>query len=411
MQIIDDEYIKREFRNSRGMTNYYRLKRATKEELEYLINRYKDSNSINETLIRIYNNYEIHPLCPICGNPVELFRSNWRTYCSKSCHSKGNILKIEKKYGTKSTLVLNEVKEKSKQTLINNYNVDNPMKSKEIQEKSKQTCLKKYGVEYSSQSNIIKEKTKQTCLQKYDSEYYLTSKDCKEKTILKLGTDNYRKTKECKQKVSKYNKDNKDQIIKKRKQTCLEKYGVDNPMKVEKIKEKSKQTCLQKYGTNTFSQSIEYQKWLINHKEDIELWKLKSYNTKKKNGTLGGPKSKMEDISYNLIKEKFPDVIRQYKTDRYPFLCDFYIPNLDLFIECQYHPSHGLHPFNKDDINDILLSKKLHNSKFGDYIWTIKDPYKRKIAKENKLNYLEFFNISELKDWLNKKEVNLNLPL
>ena len=46
--------------------------------------------------------------------------------------------------------------------------------------------------------------------------------------------------------------------------------------------------------------------------------------------------------------------------------------------------------------------KYLSNTKFGSYIWTINDPLKRNIAKENNLNYLEFFNINELKDWLNK---------
>ena len=28
-----------------------------------------------------------------------------------------------------------------------------------------------------------------------------------------------------------------------------------------------------------------------------------------------------------------------------------------------------------------------------------RDPNKRRIAKENNLNYLEFWNINELKDW------------
>ena len=35
-------------------------------------------------------------------------------------------------------------------------------------------------------------------------------------------------------------------------------------------------------------------------------------------------------------------------------------------------------------------------------IWTIKDPLKRKTAKDNKLNYIEFWNINEVKEWLNK---------
>ena len=32
------------------------------------------------------------------------------------------------------------------------------------------------------------------------------------------------------------------------------------------------------------------------------------------------------------------------KYDRYPFACDFYISSLDLFIECNYHWTHGGKP-------------------------------------------------------------------
>lgn len=44
-------------------------------------------------------------------------------------------------------------------------------------------------------------------------------------------------------------------------------------------------------------------------------------------------KSISEDQCYNLLKEIFPDIIRQYRDVRYPFNCDFYIPSNDLFIE------------------------------------------------------------------------------
>ena len=36
------------------------------------------------------------------------------------------------------------------------------------------------------------------------------------------------------------------------------------------------------------------------------------------------------------------------------------------------------------------------------YVWTDLDVRKRNIAKENNLNYIEFWNIEELKNWLNK---------
>ncbi len=399
---INDEYIKNEFRNSKGMTNHYRLKRATKEELDYLNNRYDDSESINETLIRIYYNYNIHPKCPICGKPLELFRTKWRKYCSQSCKSKDLANQLEQKYGVRSTLQLEENKEKSKQTCIKHYGVDHPLKSKQIRNQIKQTNKEKYGYEFISQSEECKNKVKQTCLERYGSEYYFTSQDCKQKTIEKFGVDNYRKTNECKQLVSQYCKEHKEELLEKRKQTCLERYGVDNPLKVKKIRERIKQTCLKKYGALLYVQSKEYKQWISEHPEIIKEWNIKSYNTKKKNGTLGGPHSIQEDQSYELLKEKYPDIVRQYRSEFYPFNCDFYIPSLDLYIECQYYPTHGNHPFNSNDENDIKYIEYLSKTKFGSYIWTINDPLKRNIAKENNLNYLEFFNINELKKWLNK---------
>ena len=73
----------------------------------------------------------------------------------------------------------------------------------------------------------------------------------------------------------------------------------------------------------------------------------------------------MEDKSYEIIKEIYPDVIRQYKCDRYPFACDFYIPSIDTFIECQYSWTHGYHPYNSDSKEDQDRLNEL-KSKYGD---------------------------------------------
>ena len=46
--------------------------------------------------------------------------------------------------------------EKSKETFMKKYGVDNPLKNDLIKSKIKQTCLDKYGVEHNSQSVDIK---------------------------------------------------------------------------------------------------------------------------------------------------------------------------------------------------------------------------------------------------------------
>lgn len=37
------------------------------------------------------------------------------------------------------------------------------------------------------------------------------------------------------------------------------------------------------------------------------------------------------------------------------------------------------------------------------YTWTILDAKKRNIAQQNNLNYIEFWNINEVKEWINKQ--------
>jgi len=116
--------------------------------------------------------------------------------------------------------------------------------------------------------------------------------------------------------------------------------------------------------------------------------------------------SKSENKSYNVLKEKYSDIIYQYKSDLYPFNCDFYIPSLNLYIECNYHWTHGGHPYNENNKKDQnqLKNWKEKNTKFYNNAintWTIRDVNKRNIAKQNNLNYIEFWSLKELKTWLN----------
>ena len=131
----------------------------------------------------------------------------------------------------------------------------------------------------------------------------------------------------------------------------------------------------------------------------------KRIDTMRKRGTFNT--SKPEEESYELIKKVYPDVIRQYKCERYPWCCDFYIPSKDLFIECNYHWTHGGHPYNENNTLDVeLLNKWKESTKYYNNAattWSVYDVNKRKLASINKLNYIEFWNINELKDWLNGK--------
>ena len=115
---------------------------------------------------------------------------------------------------------------------------------------------------------------------------------------------------------------------------------------------------------------------------------------KKRNGTFNT--SNKEEQVYQELLRKYSkdDIIRQYKDSRYPFFCDFYIKSEDKFIECNFHWTHGEHPFDPDNKEDIELANKLKElskkSKYYEiayYVWTNLDVRKREIANKNNLNY------------------------
>ena len=186
------------------------------------------------------------------------------------------------------------------------------------------------------------------------------------------------------------------------KQTCLERYGESSALKVKKFRQKAKQTCLERYGVDNYGKTREH--ILATHSKEVNE---KRNNTKRNNGTFNS--SKPENLSYKLLKEKFDDVIYQYKSEVYPFICDFYIPSLKMYIECNYHWTHGFRPFSEKDNECIkLLNKwKEGNTKYYNNAittWTVRDVQKRKVANENNLNYKEFWNINELKNFIDFTE-------
>ena len=366
--MINDGYICKAFDSLGRLNNETKYILENDEVRQYLLTRFVDSFDIQENARRIkFNIFEI-PKCPICGNNCKYIggkRVYAETCVNKTCVKKLFVIKKLNTFkqnhnGLTSSFQLPGVYDKAKETFKLKYGVENPAKSEIIKEKSKQTCLERYGVEYSFKSENNKEKSKQTKLNKY-------------------GDENYNN-------------------IEKIKQTCLIKYGV----KFGWNNGKEKITCLEKYGVDNYSKSEECKKRFINKLSQILQ---KEISTKRKNGTFNTSKS--EQQTYELLKTKIKDVEYQYKdNERYPFNCDFYIPSFDLFIECQYSWTHGGHPYNKENDKEKieLWENKAKKSKYYQNAietWTIRDVSKRETAKKNNLNYLEFFTIIELQNWLN----------
>ena len=220
----------------------------------------------------------------------------------------------------------------------------------------RRTNLHKYGCVNVSQNKNIKDKKKNTCLQNY-------------------GVENPAQSKEIYNKI---------------KETCIDKYGVQSTNSLEQKKQKIKNTCLQNYGVENPAQIRE----IINKIDD----------TKRKNNSFN--KSDPEEKVFELLS-KFFNVHRQYKSSNYPFRCDFYINELDLFIEYNGSWTHGGFPYENNINCEQQLNRwkqKAINSNFyknAIEVWTVRDVLKRKTAKENNLNWLEFFSIKEFMKWYN----------
>lgn len=237
-------------------------------------------------------------------------------------------------------------------------------KAEETKEKIKATNLENLGVEWPTQSKTVREKWKLSSLEKYGTEYPTQSDEIKEKV----------------------------------RQTSRRKYGKDYYAQTDEHKERYINTCMERYGVENYSQSEEY------HQRYPGLLK-KRLKTMKEHKTFNS--SKAENGLEVKLRELFPDLKAQYRSEQYPFKCDFYIPSLDLYIEYNGTWTHGYKFFDKNDENDLArlneLKAKTEKSKFyttAIEIWTVRDVLKLETAIKNNLNYVAWFNEEQANDWI-----------
>ena len=262
-----------------------------------------------------------------------------------------------------------QVHNKIAKTNLEKYGCACVMGNKDVRAKAVKTNLERYGVENVMHNREIHERVKSTIKERYGVEYPWQNKE----------------------------------LLEKSQQTCFNHYGVTNPSKSELIKEKRKNTCIKKYGVENFTKSELY---------DGTAVAYRAYETKKKNCTLNT--SKPEEDIYVLLIEKFGKdaVDRQYKSEEYPFKCDFYVKSMDLYIEYQGYWKHENSPFdfyNEEHQDKVKYwETKAKNSKkektkqnflSAIYIWTVRDPLKRETARKNNSNWIEFFNMKHFMEW------------
>lgn len=245
----------------------------------------------------ILNNIKNIPVCLTCGKDFNVNIINntkgFNSFCSAVCAGKNKV-----------------VREKTKQTNIKKYGVENPSSNKIVRDKVKTTCLEKYGIDNIMKNPDTVEKIKQTKLEKYGDSNWNNKNKSKETCIKKYGVEHSTQSEMMKHKTRK---------------TCLEKYGTTNggwcedarkkiiesniknlnvefPMQNDEVKEKAKKTFIKKYGV---SSPFQLNKTIYTNKLRV---KTESYNKFIKNNEFDEPVFSLEDYlnrDYNKQQLKF----------------------------------------------------------------------------------------------------------
>ena len=264
-----------------------------------------------------------------------------------------------------------------------------------------------------------------TKLIRYGNAYYANPEKIHE--TLSRRTDEQKKQSDLKRKRTlkeKYNDENYNNI-QKHKETCLSKYGVTNAFAADSIKQtirnkyyaksESERKAIYEKHKNTFmSKSKEELREIgqkrrnayINKSDEEKLSiQRKRYLTKKKNHTF--KTSKIEDECYRMLLSIYSNTEHGYKSKSYPFECDLYIPEIDTYIELNFHWTHVKHPYNKVLDKNILSiwKEKAKTSKYFENaidVWTRRDVEKVKIAKQNNIKLLVFYTKDEFDVYLSQ---------
>lgn len=285
---------------------YVSLIKKNNDLYNYLLTRYKDSDSLKETIFRIRNGIEIRPTCVLCGGKVKfdehvshhcMRNHGFYWHCSTKCSEN----------------------------------------DKEVRDKIKETCLERYGDEHNwGKHSSVRSKCAETFKKNYDTQEKLDELfEKRSKTKMEhYGDPNY---------------NNREKF----KQTNLERYGVEYYINTEKIRE----TMLRKYGVTT---ALKLQK-CIENLHTFETF-LKGEHTRKINGSYR--KSKLEDIIRKFVEEKYSSLL--IETNRRVYLdgyeIDIYLPEIKLGIEVQGDYFHANPLFyNPDDIIKGRTAKEIWN--------------------------------------------------
>ena len=331
------------------------------EYAEILTWNFPDDFKFSQKLYHYINNDKdlLLGICPVCGN-----RCSWRgfgveylTYCSKKCMGSS----LEHRYNISEGMNnrSNEEKEKTRQ-------LQKEKKQQLSEEQKREISNKRLNTINNKGQSFINEFRQRQRLSLINT---LNSKSDEDKQKESIRKSNIWKNKSKSEKeyqidlmhrgLSEFHKDHNKHSMWIKNVTIANQSKPSS--KIQNAKDKEWETKISKGNINTSSCEIHLENWLLEH-----------------------------NIKY----------FRNYNKDsRYPYHIDFYLPDYDLFIEIQGHWSHGKHPFDETNLNDIETLKLWKEKQSPFYksainVWTQRDVEKRNTAKKNKIKYLEIFTIN-----------------
>lgn len=213
----------------------------------------KTKNSRISMFERVYcleHGLDDRPRCKTCGEKyVNRFNKQLNEYgkwCSAKCQAsdadcveKCRKTKLER-YGDEKYVG----SDKAKDTRLAKYG---SFHSKDFNEKCRKTKLERYG-----DGNFVNsEKAMKTKFERYGSENFVNSEQTKKTKLERYGDENWNNREKFKETLSKFSDERKDEIKKKRKETCRSLYGTDHPQRNETVRAKTERTCMELYGATT----------------------------------------------------------------------------------------------------------------------------------------------------------------